>query len=200
MITYNPVSCDGNAGGERIMTTRPFANISLICGIALIYAFAAPDAKAGSITYTYTGNDFNIIVGTPGVTTSDFISITATFANPLPDQSIISDTPDSWSITDGVNTITSSTPSVTYASFAFAASNGTIEAWGIHVNTDTENLESYSSGAYSDEFFYDLSHTIGGGPSNYGENNIGVGSWTESSATPEPSSMALLLLGLVCWN
>jgi len=149
-------------------------------------------ALAGPVTYTYTGNDFNVIVGSPGPNTSDDLTITATFAGPLPNQSLTIDTPTFWSISDGVDTITSSTAGVSYENFQFAASGGSITAWDIQVNGPSNSLRSDS--ACTDIGFVaycDSSNTYAG--TNYAVNNISAGVWT---STPEPASVLLFATGL----
>lgn len=64
--------------------------------------------------YTYTGPDFTEVTGTSGPTTSDDITLTFTLATPLPDDVTnlpfeeLGFTPISWSMSDGVNTLSSS--------------------------------------------------------------------------------------------
>jgi hypothetical protein len=98
------------------------------------------------VTYTYTGKPFTTFYGSPGVTSSNFVSASLTFpcilpAN-LPGFVINLDPPMQWSITDGVHTITSATPGAQLIPggwlFGFdlgTDSTGRIVEWGIVATT-----------------------------------------------------------------
>jgi hypothetical protein len=74
-----------------------------VLGVVLSFS-AAVTAKADAI-YTYTGNDFTIIDGP--YATSDYISASFTFADPLSFGFLNFVSPTSWSITDQTTTLTS---------------------------------------------------------------------------------------------
>ncbi len=96
------------------MSTRTSRTaLSLVLG-ALVSLAASPAAKAGAVTYAYTGNHFNDFNnGNPGInhyplTNADFITASFTFAKPLPanllQQPVV---PVSWAVSDQVTTYSS---------------------------------------------------------------------------------------------
>ena len=98
----------------------------LILGLALAF-LAAPGLEASSI-YTYTGNDFTVAFGP--YTTSDFVTVSVTLSSPLPYNSALTQyTPTAFAFSDGVDTLTSSTPDIDADGFLFATTNGVITTW-----------------------------------------------------------------------
>ena len=90
-------------------------------------------AKADTI-YTYTGNDFEVVDGP--YSTSDYISASFTFADPLSFGFLNYVSPTSWSITDQTLTLTSASDNLVLGLEADAA--GDIVAWNISASTPTQ--------------------------------------------------------------
>lgn len=90
-------------------------------GPVLSLAAVASTARASSVTYTYTGNDYTI--AGPPWTTSMFISASLTFASSLPDNlpDITTETSnvESWTVNDGIYTY-SNGQAASYETYIFA--------------------------------------------------------------------------------
>jgi hypothetical protein len=156
-----------------------------------------------STTYVFTGNDFDLIHGTPNPTTSDALGMSLTFNSPLAaNLGFGLQTPASWSMTDGVDVLTSATPGITFQGFNLSTDgSGNIFNWQIQVNgpNGTELMASNSSGGSiccsPSTAFYDVSLTLDGTGSNFAVNNVTRGSWLVATA-PEPGSFLFLFGGL----
>lgn len=167
--------------------------ICTLIGMAAMLC-ASATAYAGSTTYSYTGNAFDVIVGSPGVDTSNFLSMQLTYSDLLP-FGLTTTTPDSWSITDGIHTLTSSSSGIGFEEFRIGSDgSGGIYGWQVQVNgpafylASTAGCNSYGYQRFCDTVNLYISET-------YGLNDIAAGSWTESSATPEPGSLLLITTG-----
>jgi hypothetical protein len=166
--------------------------------LALVLAALACSSAHASVVYLYTGNGFDQFTGSPGVDGSNFISATLTFDSPLAGGLSLFDassTVQSWSITDGVHTLTSSTPGVTVSDmFVSTDAGGNIIAeWLLYIHLGNEQLITEDCPGFcfsvSDKY-HDISDVaaVVGSP----------GIWTIETA-PEPSSAWLLLAGPVLW-
>lgn len=186
----------------------------------LLLAFCVPLPVVAETTYTYTGNDFSVVGTTaeyesgsnyaPGAslyTTSDSVTGWFTVATPLaPDLTGGSFTPDSFSFSDGIQILTD-TNSLGGGQLSTDAS-GNIVGWEIQVLTGYEDSVTgeivmfggpgfgngdgplaHDTGDIGLNAIPDTAHNYGFGES------VSSGTWTES-ATPEPSSIVLLLTGL----
>jgi hypothetical protein len=156
-------------------------------------------ASADTYTYTYTGHDFNDV--TAPYTTSDFVSGSFTLAAPIAaNTSVFSSDiePISFSFSDGVQTIDSNDGSNN--SFVIGTdSMGAINEWVIVLSvslgqTDrdlgTRKMDPLSASR-------DSGNNAAGGE---GEIVADPGTWVEtvnSSAVPEPSTLALLGSGIL---
>jgi hypothetical protein len=163
------------------------ARLLLTASAVILCPFAA--LADTTTTYDYTGANFTTTVG--AYTTSDSVQGSITFSAPLADN--LADYavfPESFSFTDGVQTITSSTPGVSDA-FAFSTdASGNIDFWTFFVQSSAESYIFSVDGAV-DEGTSD--------PNDAGYSSA-PGSWTEASPVPEPSTLALLgsgALGLI---
>jgi hypothetical protein len=159
-------------------------------------------------TYIYTGNDFNIfqqLGSTQPYNTSDFISGEFTVSTPLAPNlttfPVI--TVESFSFTDGINTITNLSSFLLPAAFRINTdAHGSITEWAIQLETidpsglsiEIATLNVVSSGAIFD---------VGGDATatmNFsGQVDGSPGTWTNPTlvAAPEPSSLMFLATGLV---
>ena len=167
--------------------------ISKIAGAAAILlalaAFGPSGAKA-DVTYYYTGNDFINIYNSPDptapYTTNDFVSGTVVLSAPLGDSFTGYLAPVSFSFSDGVQTLTNTSPSSTSPSFYFSTSStGAIVDWDIAVSGEGTDF-IITDGYGSDQGIYD-----NGFDQAYNFGPVGV--WT----TPEPMSLAILGVGLL---
>jgi hypothetical protein len=163
----------------------------------VVVATSTLAAHADTFTYTYTGHDFNN-TNTPVIppyTTSDFVSGSFTLAAPLaPNLFYTNDDvhPLSFSFTDGVQTIDNVTANG--EQFLIGTdSTGAINTWDIFVGQNGKSIATLLD-----------NHGVGQDRGNNlvgsGRNASDPGTWVEtvnSSATPEPSTLALLGTGIL---
>jgi hypothetical protein len=116
-------------------------------GTALLSAaFLLPLPMAAQVTdYTYTGNEFNYFPtsGEPQVFTgSDFVSVEFTLSAPLADNltGLNYIYPTSFTVSDGYQTFSSSTPGVTGSFQVDTNANGNITEWFIAASTDVDGV------------------------------------------------------------
>ena len=176
---------------------------------------ALPIPVLADTIYTYTGNDFTRVDPSTGnvYTTSDFITLSFTLSAPLAPNLDLGTpevvTPSSFTISDGINTLTQQNFST--EDFQFETdSAGNMTLWYIDVELGKFNgLSTSTEIQISDQVgdVMDLASTMpAGGLTDYLANNQNsLGTWTEESvpnspAVPEPSTFALIgtgILGLV---
>jgi hypothetical protein len=174
---------------SRLLTVSLFAAIALLA----------------KMTYTYTGDPFNLANGNPGLPAGAGISATLTLSSPLGDN-LSNAAPTgivSWSITDGTNTMNPGNSAHNNLFFNTDGS-GNITQWFFDAFTagtfymGTFNPESFSDGgnyALADE---SLNYSINA-PSGFAmAYNATFGSWTSSASTPEPAT-GLLLVAPLAW-
>jgi hypothetical protein len=154
-------------------------------------------AHADTYTYTYTGHDFNDV--SAPYTTSDFVSGSFTLAAPIPpNESIfVSIQPLSFSFSDGVQTIDSN--DVSNNSFQIGTdSAGAINEWVIVLSVSLGQTDRDLGTRKMDPLpASDSGNNAAGGE---GEIVADPGTWVEtvnSSAVPEPSTLALLGTGIL---
>lgn len=176
--------------------------MSSIVRILLCTAMLVVSAIAGvaDVTYRYTGNYFDLFYGSPVYSTSDRITGYFTLTNPLPPSSDTRFSPISFSFTDGVQTITSSSPNLLLAYF-FAQTDtmGNFTEWEAEVATwDTQNYATIWTYHYDPQIggTEDLGwqYNIRWQSQAMGYNLDEPGSWT---MTPEPSSLLCFGAGVV---
>jgi len=148
------------------------------------------------VTYTYTGNDFELVFG-GSYTTSDFVSGSFTVASALPDNLVFSNdnvTPTSYSFTDGVQTFSSMSPPTNVTFDIGTDGSGNINKWDITLGSGPPNndtLSTFSGGSDTGEM---------DNMSSFGEVIGDPGTWTVSgstSPTPEPGRVSWMLVGLL---
>jgi hypothetical protein len=161
-----------------------------------------------SATYTFTGEDFNSFDGNSnGLTTSDFVTGSLTFASPLGadfnSNSESFPTLLSWSLSDGVNSLSSANGNSLDIFQDFATdSNGQIDEWFFAAEESSGDgdpliLVSNESVIMNDGIsgisVEDVSSDIAVGSAWY--DGAAPGNWTQSAA-PEPSTVLLLASGI----
>lgn len=187
-------------------------------GLALLLAAIASAALASSVTYTYTGNDFDNYEASAPWTTSDFVTASFTFVSPLPDNlpttflfapgsAVTASEIESWTVNDGVSTYDPG-DGATLLNFILATGpSGNITTWSFNVYNPTLACKPHafsgwnggpSSGDAQDEGEYDEPCPPYPAPS-VGANVGYPGHWTESQAVPpavpEPTTTVLITIG-----
>lgn len=148
---------------------------------------------ASSVTYTYTGNDFETVIAP--YTTSDFVSGSFTLTSPLADNMAESAiTPASYSFTDGVQTFSSAAPPAEVTFDVGTDASGNIDTWVIELNSGPPSDDVVATSSNSSDFG-EL------GLFALGENIGDPGTWVMSGGgglpVPEPGNVALIGLAVV---
>lgn len=154
--------------------------------------------NGGGTVYQFTGNAFNLLLGNDGLTTASRITASVTFASPLPNSAQgISPAPLSWTISDGTNTITSSSPyEYLFMQFSTDATGG-IENWSFSAATASRNLRTSSQigflntglvGFSSVPTFDHSGNRLGGANTAYAISNLNRGSWTRMATTSQTNA------------
>jgi hypothetical protein len=189
----------------------PSLSKTIVAVLCLVFAlsFATPHAAADEFVLTYQGPNFTAFdgidqcvasVGTCAITAS------VTLTNPLGDNFSGVVSPTAFSISDGLNVLTNGGLGVTPIEFFFVTnSSGTVTDWLVDVaNPNVElftGVNRFSIGTgncsvaandgttgTSPSGIFGCAQTPASGP---------VGVWsTQTTATPEPSSVALTLAGI----
>ena len=144
--SYPPISVTVSVAASA---TSPQVNSVSVSGGGSATANASDSTTIGTTStysvYDYTGNDFTAVFGSPGVSTSNFVSAALIFSSPLPanfsgdpgglpannltpkDQIL----PSSWWISDGVHTYSSAAGSILNDLVLGTDSNGSINSWHV---------------------------------------------------------------------
>lgn len=191
--------------------------LSTAAAIALtIVALATPSSGYAGVFYQYTGNPFTFVdptLGAPfaGSRMSALVEISnptggarvGTGCNPsLPCGTNF----DSWSISAGPTTITNNTPGIDDVTPFFvllSADASTIELWGLAVLTPLDPLISLIETTFDGNVPPASSGTIDlvfkqsfGTLAKAGPNDAGIWERLEGLRIPEPTTLAILGLGL----
>jgi hypothetical protein len=172
---------------------------------------AARLAQASTI-YLYVGNEFQFADNTAGewASTSQYITGWFSVGAPLPANSYVSFVPMEWSLSDGLHTLDQSTPNVnTFVLSIFTNGSGGFLYWSF-VATESGLGPDGTLGmtlATTDFFtsLQDLSVGVFPGGVSTAGNAYSPGTWSSSTAIPEPGTMALgaaggLMLLACCWK
>ena len=176
----------------------------LLILVALVVLGIVSGARADDVIYTYTGNPLTAGSGTcpPACAISGYFEVSGPIS-----QSFETITPLAYSFTMGDNVLFTQDNS-TIGNFLFSAdATGNILYWAFDMSMtnyipppgNLYTLGSYNdpSSFMSDDASYQALQPLGA-PAYYLENFYSPGTWTVSTvATPEPSSMVLLGIGLL---
>jgi hypothetical protein len=185
----------------RLKLSKLFS-LALFC--ALFVSCIAITAKAGTVE-TYTGNPYNTFPVSSSYTSSNFITATLTFANPLPANASLA-----YGF-GGIGTATATDPLVSFVMSDGSATFNLSDAGGINIF-----LTTGSAGQIVDWFVgicqspcgtgLNIDSQFGIGPNAFDGSTQGAGgtvlAYNENdpgtwvTTTPEPSSLLLLATGL----
>jgi hypothetical protein len=169
------------------------ARIGVLSGVILLdVMLTMSPASATTYTYTYTGPDFALPFVSAPYTTSDNVSGSVTLTQPLGDNfsGPISSILYSYSFSDGVQTISSSTPGV----YLFPGEDnfvtglsGLITSWAFEINIAGPAPQSYIATTNGD----DAAGSGGGGAFV-----LALGNWMyPPTTTPLPAALPLFATG-----
>ena len=165
----------------------------------------SPSATADAI-YTYTGNPFTTIIGTPffqgstPYTTQDSVYGIFTLATPLaPDQTDITPSVLGWTLTDGVQVLGSDNPSDSLNEFKLTTDSlARITSWqvlGVTTFLDSSYVGTFDEPSSATSTIKDEGGFAGIIVSGYGASNAGMpGVW---ATVPEPTTSTLLAVGVL---
>ena len=164
-----------------------------IRGVFLAFLFGSALCRPahGGTVYDYTGNPFTLLFGTTGDNSSQSITATLVFPSLLSaDLSSVDESSfvESWSITDGIHTLTSSDAGAVLDTLALSTDDaGDIVGWTFYAGSGPWWLTSsnYLGSGPSDEYIV----TPGFNPDAAVSVTLGV--WNTESV-PEPAGFGLL--------
>jgi len=187
--------------------------LGVVCACILQLVVCTP-ALAATIQYNYTGLDFSsndpdpakqrCTIGDPGC----FNNITASFEISTAlgsNQPLLAVTPDAWSISDGLTTITDQTPNFLLLSLVVRTDAvGDIDAWNFVVYQSAPALNELSSmrtthqagNGTADDTRYCTDTTTGSCYVAVAENMASPGNWT-TTTVPIPATIWLFTSGLL---
>jgi hypothetical protein len=164
----------------------------LLCALAA--SIITIPLAASSVTYTYTGNDFEAAFGI--YTMSDYVSGSFTVPTALPNGMMEGAiTPTSYSFSDQLQTFDSTSPPTDVTFEVGTNSSGQIITWDIVLGSGPPDNNSVSTSTDED----------GGeqlSADSFGDNLEDAGTWVMStsggtSTVPEPGNVALIAAGFV---
>lgn len=167
-------------------------HVIAIAGILLASTFSPARA---AIIYTYVGNDFDHLNGS--LYTNQHIVGSVTLASPLGQNFSFNPVALlSFSFTDGVQTISDSTPGVSIAA-SFGTNNiGQITTWNVQASLNANDVIRTCTGCLFFGYSVDLG-AIGDATAvtASGFNLLQPGAWSLQAAVPESSTWAMMILG-----
>lgn len=173
--------------GERDMNFR-----NLAIGAALGIAVLGSAAAHADVILSYTGNDFTDVVSP--YTTSDKVTATITLASALlPSQPETQVFPVSFSLNDGVQTITNLTSDVSSEFYFATDSSGSVNAWNIITEFGPIPSPFISSENDSNGVQDEGAEVL---PTS-GTNMNDPGTWKVTNAAPAPPLSNLATMGVL---
>jgi hypothetical protein len=180
----------------------------IIWTAAMVFAGLSANARA-DVIYQYVGPDFVTVQGP--YTTSEQLTGSVTFSSALPDnlnflghpQTVA---PESFSFSDGVETISSTSPNLLGNVFQFRTdASGQITNWNINIAQGTSTVSSIVfSSSLGDDLV--ITQTCTSGLISNGcdtattaivaeSSNTSPSDWSQVAPVPEPSTWAMMILG-----
>lgn len=160
----------------------------------LVMSFANPLAHA-DVIYTYTGNDFTAVIGSP-FTTSDFVTLTLDYVHALPDNTISTITPKAWTFAAGPLSLSSTADPATdlISTYMGVNAEGVVTQWALEANANSpaRGIATSNQNGIAEDFAFENPPFS----NNIGSNNQDPGTWTVTYTVPEPPSLTLLGAGL----
>ena len=152
-------------------------------------SLAYPASVQASVTYQYIGNPFTR--ADPPYTTSDFVTVMMTLADPLPANFDGTVTPTAFTVTDGVQTI--SNHNAIEVEFQFATdATSTITHWFVATGSgDFPNIRTFNE----IDFIVDsaVDENV-----NFAGNSDSPGVWSVNASVPDAgSTLSLMTLTLM---
>lgn len=159
--------------------------VGLLWLASVILLSSGATCWAANATYDYVGNDFTVFQGNSGLTTSNFIAASLTFSSSLPpnftgdpgltpaNNSSLIDAikPTTWSITDGVHTLSSTNGAFLYDLELETDASGDIVSWHIDAcsvspcqggsELSTASDDPSAPGVVYDSYSFDYTGTLG---------------------------------------
>jgi hypothetical protein len=168
---------------------------SLVVGIAMAVLAAA--SASANVVYDYTGNDYTSYAGS--YTGTENVTLSITLASTLgPNLTQAREDPLSFSFSDGVQTITDTTPGASISVLFSTDAAGSITHWDVYTQFYDSNARVYDHIETNNSigfFPYDYAvHGINPDDGSFGRSGV-PGQWTVASAVPEPSTWAMMVLG-----
>jgi len=167
-----------------------------LTGVAAL-SLAYPASVQASVTYQYIGNPFTR--ADPPYTTSDFVTVMMTLADPLPANFDGTVTPTAFTATDGVQTINNHNTDPIDTVFQFVTdATSTITHWEVAVGSgDFPNIRSFN-GLPTIEFVGDsaVDENV-----NFAGNSDSPGVWSVNASVPDAgSTLSLMTLTLMAFG
>jgi len=179
--------------------------LSQLVAVSALLASLAPAPASAEVVYQYTGNFFTQ-VSSP-YETSDRVLIALTLPSPLAANlnaytyfggtsiDVATWTLNAFTATDGVQSITELSSDTFISASFYTDTHGRIIRWSVTAQFSAGGAINTTSGG---NFQYQIDFGALNG-SMIGQNTIQPGTWagpSQSTATPEPASVALLGVGL----
>jgi hypothetical protein len=197
---------------EANIVNRKFSFWSVVIVLVLFVSFNPSEVSANTIL-SYTGSNYSSVVNGPypgAYTTSMHISATFELSNDLGPGYDWTIDPIHFSLSDGVHTLTDSTPGVGTLFYFMTDGTGAVQSWTFAGTVQTPGFNDiHSDGSYlpgvdsSNQpipFYineYAMAAACDLGCSADVASSSTLGTWTSTrTSVPEPSSLGMLAIGL----
>ena len=162
----------------------------MFTGVAALSLAYPASVQAVPTTYQYTGNPFTVATGP--YSTSDFVTAMVTLAGPLgANMPLTQVIPTAFTLSDGVQTLRSTTPALAFQDFRFATNaRGEINFWIVDVNAGRPDIFTFN-------LFGHGSEDSGSTREGVGFNLDTPGAWSLASVADTGSTLSLMTLTLM---